>query len=861
LSDQPRFNISAHVVKQLGEELVTDEVTALVELVKNAYDADATWVNIIIDTQNILDDADLYFGNLGENEAAISEDDRQAIPGYIVIEDNGLGMGRREIEIGWLRIAYSMKRRMVESSMRTPKGRIPLGEKGLGRLSTQRLGRRLEIFTHRDNNVDWSNLLFDEELKNLEQYDLKYERNREHHVGIDWDAFIEGVSLTDVKFYIHTWEAHKPRKGTKMIITGLQNPNVWTDARSKSQVVSQLSQMIFPFEGKPPCRVSLTIDGVREYLTTLIAGMRDSAVSSFAFTYNDNYQLNITGNVRPTRLGTEYSDYVSHDQGRDFFAFLTNPSNKFSLSDIKHSGKGGVLFSFDRTIDVYSLGELSLLNGQFANPGPFRGHIDEFFLRGVDDDDISDVFSAAADYKDAVKRLAGIRVYRDGFGLKPYGLDGYDWLKLGEEQTRGRSFYGMRPGNVVGYVSISAEKNSYLREKTDREGFIDNSYSENFFLIMYLIRDNINNLLFTLRRSFNEYRREQPHQTTGLPRPDSFTDEARKIGQTAVNLESPAKKVSEALDTMQQRVSVRRKEISENPLFSTEEERAVTPLLEEVEEKLNNARSLVAELQVLLARAKQLEPMANSLEARLSTLEDQISDFSELAGLGLTAEALSHEIHNVADRLGERTRAVINNLKGQKDFYGEIIAYTEYVQSAISTLRKQLSHLAPSLRYVREKKDTFQIYDFADDIISFYSERFASHSIKAQIVEPITDFRVTINRGKLTQIMDNILLNSEYWLREAIRRQEIENPLINIEIGSPYVIIYDNGWGIDPSIEGSLFQPFTTMKPKDVGRGLGLFIVRELLDSSGCRIFLLPERNHLNRRYKFQIDLSGIINE
>jgi len=104
-------------------------------------------------------------------------------------------------------------------------------------------------------------------------------------------------------------------------------------------------------------------------------------------------------------------------------------------------------------------------------------------------------------------------------------------------------------------------------------------------------------------------------------------------------------------------------------------------------------------------------------------------------------------------------------------------------------------------------------------------------------------------------------LNSEYWLREAMRRGDITEPKVMIRSKRPFVAIYDNGIGIDPSVETSLFQPFVTTKPKDVGRGLGLFIVRELLDSSGCSIFLLPDRNRFGRRYIFQMDLSGVMDE
>lgn len=74
-------------------------------------------------------------------------------------------------------------------------------------------------------------------------------------------------------------------------------------------------------------------------------------------------------------------------------------------------------------------------------------------------------------------------------------------------------------------------------------------------------------------------------------------------------------------------------------------------------------------------------------------------------------------------------------------------------------------------------------------------------------------------------------------------------------------IFYDNGYGISPAIENMLFEPFVTTKPKGEGRGLGLFIIQQLLDSSKCTIALEPFRNEHGRKYIFAINFSNIINE
>ena len=133
----PKFDINPHVIRQLGAELVTDQTTALMELVKNSYDADADYVKITINTKDVLNDPNLFYPNK---------------KGYIIVEDNGFGMDEGTIINSWLVISFSNKRAVDGSKPKTPKGRTPLGDKGLGRLSTQRLAQVCEIYTKKENN-------------------------------------------------------------------------------------------------------------------------------------------------------------------------------------------------------------------------------------------------------------------------------------------------------------------------------------------------------------------------------------------------------------------------------------------------------------------------------------------------------------------------------------------------------------------------------------------------------------------------------------------------------------------------------------------------------------------------------------
>ena len=131
-ADRPHFDVHPSVVYQLGESLISDAVQALIELVKNAYDADATYAKVRINTLGTLEVPGAIYPAKG---------------GRIVVEDDGSGMDENTIRNGWLLISNRAKRVLKEEKKTTLGGRTPLGDKGLGRLGAQRLGENIDIFT------------------------------------------------------------------------------------------------------------------------------------------------------------------------------------------------------------------------------------------------------------------------------------------------------------------------------------------------------------------------------------------------------------------------------------------------------------------------------------------------------------------------------------------------------------------------------------------------------------------------------------------------------------------------------------------------------------------------------------------
>lgn len=845
MPEKPHFQISSEVVRQLGEQLISDEVTALLELVKNSYDADASYVKVIINTKKKFKVED-HFPNLS-NDAGIEDADE---PGYIIIEDNGFGMDEDDIRDGWLTISVSKKRGMKESGEVTPKKeRTPLGDKGLGRLSTQRLGNILTMSSVKE--------YFDEDGNTISISDST------DFVSIDWRKFKEDVLLRNVPVDIHSFPAQKKKQGTKLVISSLHDLSFWEDQDTQSSLINKFSQLISPFEEVRPFKIHFDINGSKIELERISQNIRDLAQSTHRFIF-DGKQINIEGKYKLTTLRGDddvqiYRKAVGNDQGKDFFEFLQNSKRGKSIDGLEYRNESNWFISYKKTIEVSELGGINRIKNNLANPGPFNGIIEQFSYDKVIKGSVKNIFDKVSNFRSYVKSQAGIKLYRDGFGVRPYGFDNEDWLNLSKSMTSGGSYYELRPSNVVGYVSISAKENNQLKEKTDREGFVDDHYSKNFILFMNKVIDIINTNNENIRRAYNNYKREIAEELIGFSSPDKLFKSMRSVAKSVKkgNIDEITSKISDS----SQSIESIHKQVKTNQDLQESGKEKLEELLKESKNELNKAYDTLKEAEEFKKNISELKHYADSLEDEFAVLQEQKEDFAELAGLGITAEALSHELANIADLLSSKTKNLINFLNKQDIRVSEITTYTEYVKSSVSSIRKQLSHLSPSLRYVREEKNEISSISLLNELQEYYNNlnRFSEANIEVVITKQSEDFDFYINKGKITQVIDNLVINSEYWLKEYSKSDKNFKPKIFFESTSPYLRIFDNGPGIASNVASNLFEPFVTNKPRGKGRGLGLYITQQLLDSNNCEIYLLPEKNEHDKPFKFEIDLTGTL--
>jgi hypothetical protein len=499
----------------------------------------------------------------------------------------------------------------------------------------------------------------------------------ELHVGIDWDqvAHASAISLADV----HQKELRPPRldRGSRIVVAGLHDPEVWTGDRI-TELQTKLAQLLFPFSENPEFSIFLNLDGEPLDLPKLSEPLRQAASSSFTICYESGL-LTIQSSIglstfrgkRGQKEADEYYNCIVQDRGRGFFEFLQTqgtaekwkicyePQGPWFLSNAYEqevSDLGGLLLpptdsprgqgwlAFDEPQPAETPDDSS-----YADPGPFTGEILTFHLGAESLNTMGE--EALKGLPGFVKAHSGVRILREGFGIRPYGLGNNDWLELRSGQTEGSSWYGLRPKNTLGYLAISAERNSRLEEQTNREGFVDSPYAANFFRIIRSAVDEINRRIIVLRRAHNDFVEDWKKRRSNVL---GAVDAERLIEQMADNVRS-TKAVEAKVRSLASKLpppkrtgtNLRRKpELPDVPPAGeilSDQELALAVVTAE-------ANDILRDMEVKSAEAEQWEQSAQVLHAALERLREQLTDFAGLASVGLATEAMVHELRGSASR-------------------------------------------------------------------------------------------------------------------------------------------------------------------------------------------------------------------
>lgn len=235
--DSHPFRPRARVLQLLGDELIGSDRLAVFELVKNAYDADATNARVLLD--------------IAPGRAPM-----------ISVSDDGEGMNSDAIRSVWLSPGQDNRKKQRLAGRRTPvHRRLPLGEKGVGRFAVHKLGNRVKLITRRAG--------CDECV-----------------VDIDWEELIEKPYLDEAIVTIRERRAEVftgDRTGTVIEIRELRN-QVWRRGEVR-RLHSQITSICSPFDEPSGFGVALDVPGCEQWIADLpsAADILERAIWKFSF--------------------------------------------------------------------------------------------------------------------------------------------------------------------------------------------------------------------------------------------------------------------------------------------------------------------------------------------------------------------------------------------------------------------------------------------------------------------------------------------------------------------------------------------------------------------------------------------------
>ena len=393
-SESKYFTIDARTILQLGRDSIKEFTTALIELVKNCYDADAENVEIEIWTKK-------------ENGV------------YIRIADDGFGMTETVIDSNWLRIGFSEKRTIKRSQ----RNRRKTGEKGIGRIAADRLGKKLTLLT-------------------------KSADDKPQGLVVHWELFdVDNTSIDKVPIDVVTVPSPNlpgnKKVGTEILIEEYRHTWELSDIE---KLYTELTTLTSPFSANEKFNIRLKTDVDERFANVKIEStFIDAAEIELRVEY-DGKQKSLEYYIENRRYpGKEYLERIPIDQ-------LISKSEKQSSAKLKC--------------------------------GPFQIRL-LFFLRDSSVLERSN-YSKLADFRADLNSNLGIKIYRDNISVKPYGYADSkygDWLGLANRKAQnpagvGRDDYRVTPNQLVGAVFIERDTNQGLKDSAAREGLVENDEFE-----------------------------------------------------------------------------------------------------------------------------------------------------------------------------------------------------------------------------------------------------------------------------------------------------------------------------------------------------------------------------------------------
>ena len=802
---------SARLIYHLGEQLISDELVALLELIKNAYDADATNVQV-----NVENEVETPYGK-----------------GQITINDNGNGMLLSTIVNSFLRLATNYKK---ENKFSPYYNRKTLGEKGLGRLSFQRLGKYIEVTTipRLDRLTERKEL--DKEYIELKQF------NR-FDIRMDWEGFSADADFEEITADIIPLKDDTKKYGTCIKIMGIRNANFWVlNQEKRKRLQNEILSMTNPFvseKSNDKFNLKINVNGEEFLIDSIEERVIDSLCDvSVHFSMNKGI-LKIQSDIKEKYFNRTKTEYFEKQKAINMVPI----KDECSYANYRTRE---IVIDFNKPEDVkikvnwIKEDIFNKIDDKYAMDFAFSGSFYAVDMQAANRTEISKELFGDSIYiqknfekiGQLWKQIAGIYIYRDRFRVLPYGET--DWIGFTNLSQKSKATI-YKQGNVAGYIKIDGKKSELLKEQTNRQGILQDEYGYNFLTILSRV---IAQQIF----SWDTKGFRADFAAPKLDKTSKYFYNANKniMFEKLPDLEKDFKRQGEEFEKF---LSDAKDNINQITIFDDTKEQVVNKAVEYKKLSID---------------------YNNELKLKINLLNEKLSEYKTiipLLGQSIIMETLSHELYRIYSKMSsaiyELDKLCYGNLedevkKRMRKVYQEL-------HSELRDLDSQLNHIAPMQRNKLKDEKNISFKSFLENNYvktGVMSQQLSNSGIKCELLG--SDLVYQMSMGNAIVIFDNLVLNSKYWLEKF----SVIEPKIVFELSiapTMSITVWDNGRGIDELVENTLFDPFVSQK--ESGRGLGLYIVQELLALSGASITLLEERNKYGNRFKFKIEFKECTDE
>ena len=733
------FSIDSGHINKIGRELVQKQETAVSELIKNAYDADATTVKV-------------HFINT------------QTAGGAVVISDNGHGMRREDIINGFMRLSTRDK---IDNPVSPLYKRDRAGKKGIGRFAAQRLGEKLTIITKTAN------------------------AEGALRVEIDWRDYGDGGrELAGIANRIVD-EKNIYTKGTTLIIGNLRES--WPESAIR-RVFTYVQELIQPFPlSKTPEEEPRVDPGFKVEMDLSISGEEKKIADVETLVYE--YAL------------AEIDAFVEKGVG-----YWTLKSDKFDITEefvpIEEASNNS--FEFDKLNSVYLKAYYYIYSSDLIP----KAQLVRLQKLG--------------------REKGGIRVYKNGFRVLPYGEPDDDWLGLDFESERRSILVPIANRNFLGFVEIADKYELDFRETSSREGLVRGTALDQ------LIRFCSAVLIKTALRIGEE--RNRKLRPTKVEK--SVTERLKSVLKNAEKLVNSLLSQTENLQSkVESKQSVASDEFNALNQFASELQNVVNSIRQVSEQQEHEAARLLEETELLRV----------------------------VSGLGLVIAEFTHEVRTRLESINIDLDSPMNpdnetdchkKMERLRGNFGSLRFYTAYFNSAMSSIVNR--EISP-----QNIKDVLR--NFETKALKVMAKK---EGIEIEPIEYIGSvlFTKPMHQSEWASILMNLYTNS----KKAIERAGTKGR-IKIRAGRDGSNIFlefsDNGDGVKPENEERIFDAFfTSSNPTSplktsrnidldidiyTGMGLGLKIVKDIILSYEGNISLVGASTGYTTCFRVEIPAAS----